>query len=466
MYKILTGKQRGLVFPVMCNGHLKIDYSENVPDSTYDLGYGIFAHTGSFSMEAIVTPFDINGDGQNSRIASFSTGGKDRPSEIIDDTCDLSTSYRNRITMNSTANLKVGMLVVFETLTSPANFPEFTKIASIDSSTQVTTTKNFIGNAQTNTRIYFKIPDSIKIMPSNPKLDVTGSTALIDNNYQSSLYLSNTNRLTHAMQIFASTGISLKLENATHTNVNQPAGYRLNCAVNLGGDIDTFHSDVVINPALGKQFFYRGTEDKIGFETDGLIKYKKVTTLTGFNGSNSITGVNSLLSISLNEVVYIKSGSGFVSLGRVTVRSGSTLTTTGAASSTSITSTTTDLYLPLERNAAYINQQFHVACVFNAATSAFRMFLNGKEVKLYNEANQLDNTHSGTADFNFGNGDIYIGSAGSAIGAGSATTNNQFMGILHELSIVRAVKQTFNIRNLLPNYDDTLLYLQFEEIDL
>ena len=85
---------------------------------------------------------------------------------------------------------------------------------------------------------------------------------------------------------------------------------------------------------------------------------------------------------------------------------------------------------------------------------------------LYNESNELDNSHSGTADFNFGNGDIYIGSSGSAVGAGSATTNNQFMGILHELSIIRTIKQTFNIRNLLPNYDDTLLYLRFEEIDL
>ena len=61
MYDILTGKQRALVFPVMCNGHVKIDYSENVPDSADDVGYGIWSHSGDFTFEAIVTPYDING---------------------------------------------------------------------------------------------------------------------------------------------------------------------------------------------------------------------------------------------------------------------------------------------------------------------------------------------------------------------------------------------------------------------
>ena len=60
MYDILLGKQKGLVFPVMCNAHVKIDYSDNVPD----LNYGIWEHTGSFTFESIITPYDINGVGQ------------------------------------------------------------------------------------------------------------------------------------------------------------------------------------------------------------------------------------------------------------------------------------------------------------------------------------------------------------------------------------------------------------------
>ena len=53
----------------MCNGYVTIDYAENVPDAgtsadtTDDIPYGIWAHTGSFTIEAVVTPYDIMGAG-------------------------------------------------------------------------------------------------------------------------------------------------------------------------------------------------------------------------------------------------------------------------------------------------------------------------------------------------------------------------------------------------------------------
>ena len=57
MYNVFAGKQRSLVFPVMCNGFATIDYAENIPDAgtssdtTDDVTYGIWAHTGSFTIE-------------------------------------------------------------------------------------------------------------------------------------------------------------------------------------------------------------------------------------------------------------------------------------------------------------------------------------------------------------------------------------------------------------------------------
>ena len=72
MYNVLTGKQRGLVFPILCNGCVKVDYSDNIPDtgsnsdSSDDVGYGLWAHTGSFTLETIITPYDINGYGTHS----------------------------------------------------------------------------------------------------------------------------------------------------------------------------------------------------------------------------------------------------------------------------------------------------------------------------------------------------------------------------------------------------------------
>jgi hypothetical protein len=72
MYRVLTGKQRSLVFPIMCNACVKIDYSDNIPSgvdgstTTDDITYGIWGHKDSFTIEALVTPYDVNGYGRHS----------------------------------------------------------------------------------------------------------------------------------------------------------------------------------------------------------------------------------------------------------------------------------------------------------------------------------------------------------------------------------------------------------------
>ena len=72
MYRVLTGKQRSLVFPIMCNACVKINYTDNIPKgydtstTTDDIAYGIWGHDDSFTIEATVTPYDINGYGRHS----------------------------------------------------------------------------------------------------------------------------------------------------------------------------------------------------------------------------------------------------------------------------------------------------------------------------------------------------------------------------------------------------------------
>tara|TARA_R110000744_G_scaffold2411_1_gene9798 strand:+ start:5427 stop:6623 length:1197 start_codon:yes stop_codon:yes gene_type:complete len=81
MYDIYVGNQKCLVFPIMCNAYVKIGYTENIPDvegtpsdTTDDIPYGLWAHEGSFSFEAIVTPYDINGEtNPRDRVASVVT---------------------------------------------------------------------------------------------------------------------------------------------------------------------------------------------------------------------------------------------------------------------------------------------------------------------------------------------------------------------------------------------------------
>jgi len=60
MYDTLVGKQRALIFPVMCNGFIKIDKTKNIPDEPY----GIWAYSGPFTFEFVITPYDVNGYGK------------------------------------------------------------------------------------------------------------------------------------------------------------------------------------------------------------------------------------------------------------------------------------------------------------------------------------------------------------------------------------------------------------------
>ena len=68
---IFAGDTKALVFPVMCDGYIKLDYSggdtsKNEPETELALRGGFWGHQGDFSIEAVITPYDVNGYGTNS----------------------------------------------------------------------------------------------------------------------------------------------------------------------------------------------------------------------------------------------------------------------------------------------------------------------------------------------------------------------------------------------------------------
>jgi len=71
MQTVTIGSKKGLVFPIMCNGCVKIDYSDNIPDlegdtlTSTDLPYGIWGNKGSFIFDIILTPYETNGSSSN-----------------------------------------------------------------------------------------------------------------------------------------------------------------------------------------------------------------------------------------------------------------------------------------------------------------------------------------------------------------------------------------------------------------
>ena len=372
MYHILTGKQRSLVFPVMCNARVKMDYSSNIPDiegspsdTTDDTGFGIWGHTGTFTFESVITPYEING-------------------------------------------------IVFS-----GSLPD---------------TKS-----------------SHKIMPNG--------AATSDS--ESNKYLSTTARLTHEMMIFYNTNFQVSLVNDTDHLYGQPAEYKIRVRLKLGSTTDTYTTGAAISTTRGKMFVYDDlSSDNAGFDKSGRLKFREASTgATSGVGNTTLTVASASHFVDVNaQEVFYRSGFDFLSLGVITNISSTTLTITNP-NNVSLSSGT-PIYLRAYSLPNYINDSFHIACVFEELSKTLNIYLNGKLLST--------NTHTDSGAFTFDRSDIYLGSNGSdSTGAGSATTNKQFMGEMHELAITKAQRKRFPyVLNLLPNYDDALLYLRFEEVDL
>ncbi len=384
-YSIFTGKQRSLVFPIMCNGFLTLDYTDNIASTGTAIPYGLWDLDDNFTFECVLTPYEINGYG------TYRTAGS---------------------------------------ITNPSNI-----------------TKTTIGSGDSfNT-------SSKKIMPG---LSQAIFTATEQNNFESELYLPRASRITHEMRIFHSTNFQVSLVNETLHNENNPARYKIKVGIKLGtASMEYFTSDAVISPNLGSQ--YDSFVEK-GFEEDGKVKYKSIGSTTSAFSSKSADLANANQHLFDGKEVFIRDGLTFTSFGIVNSASSSAFTLK-LDPSVSVPSDSEifihgDFFEP-----AYINNTYHIACAWDNQNKGVSIFFNGRLVKT--------GTHTQTESFTMEAEDFYIGAnGGGATGANSATTNNQFMGELHELSIMSINKSEFNaVNNLMPNLNDTVLYLRFEEVD-
>tara|TARA_R100000697_G_scaffold122376_1_gene151727 strand:- start:564 stop:1727 length:1164 start_codon:yes stop_codon:yes gene_type:complete len=384
-YAIFTGKQRSLVFPIMCNGFLTLDYTDNIVSTGTGIPYGLWDLDDNFTFECVLTPYEINGYGIHR-----TTGSINKPSNI----------------------------------------------------TQTTIGSGFSFNANNK-----------KIMPG---LEQAIFTATEQNNFESELYLPRASRITHEMRIFHSTNFQVSLVNDTLHNENNPARYKIKVGIKLGtASMEHFTSDAVIIPNLGSQ--YDSFVEK-GFEEDGKVKYKSIGSTTSAFSSKTANLSNANQHVFDGKEVFIRDGFTFTSFGIVDSASSSALTLkldpSVSVSSGSEIFIHDDFFEP-----SYINNTYHVACSWDNQNKEVLVFLDGRLIKT--------GTHTQTDSFTMEAEDFFIGAnGGGATGANSATTNNQFMGELHELSFMNIRKTEFNgINNLTPNLNNTVLYLRFEEVD-
>ena len=98
-----VGDTRALVFPVMCDGHLKIEYDDYNSDdlagsNTIDESkHPLWDYGGPFSIEAIITPYDVNGIGHRTsgqgRLDSTKTPPS--PNLSLDDQENTTSNYQS-----------------------------------------------------------------------------------------------------------------------------------------------------------------------------------------------------------------------------------------------------------------------------------------------------------------------------------------------------------------------------------
>ena len=411
-YSIFAGKQKSLVFPIMCNGFLTIDYAKNVPDATTsadtsdDIPYGIWAHRGSFTFEAIVTPYDINGSG---------------------------TYTSNQVHL-------------------PQNF-------------------------------------SKKIFPESAQ------TAGFVSTEESSLYMYKDERLDHRMTLFYSPTFQVFLQNVSKHNYRNPAEYKIVVKLKLGSNsIETFTSPIAIQPTKDTYVKYSSSDTFNGLDANGRTAFIKLGEsavgsfgYTGGNMNGTFVVHNSAFPVNSTvhgaQDVFVKDGDSYFQIGTLKNLATTFLSihpNSGPITDyTSLLNSGAEIFIEAEKDCAYVNNLFHVACSYDDTDKRINIFLDGSLI--------FTGTSSNTETFEFLRENMYIGANATGTHGGafnailenrgargggtnadsSAVTNEQFMGELHEMSFVNIVRNQFSsITNLTPNYANTLLYLRFEEVDV
>lgn len=379
MYDVYVGNKKSLVFPIMCNAHVSISYSENVPDieltpsdTTDDIPYGIWAHDGDWTVEALITPYDINGSG------STATGA----------------GRQNRLAQNTQR----------------------------------------------------------AVMPANG----TGS-------FLSEAYLSTNDRYGHKMCFFKCANFSLYLQNETTNNFNQPAEYSIRIEYNYSGGNSSITTDPVILSSNSRSYEYGNAyyENYVdGFTEDGRIRYNWAADVVPAQSSPSAVIDTDTSKFAVGQKVFIRENEfDFTLLGTITgvdVPSSGKITL-DTATTTALT-LTQKLFVETYKEPKYIDNIHHIAVAYSSTAQKISIYYNGNLVKTGTKtlASEI---------LTFGREDIIIGK--KTTGDVSASADCQFMGEIHELSVVGNYQKSFRyINNLMPKYSETLLFLQFEEENL
>ena len=246
-YRIYAGNKKALVFPIMGDGYVHLDYSKHIPqgpdgaaysEATHgieidegadddDAKYGLWSLADSFTMEGIITPYDVNGFGHR-LITDYISGGG---------TPTLATKYNSaslELPLNKFYSPR-GQLGTGNSSRTSAYFShELVAYLAVDVNDSATTlTLSNIDNIMggTNIRIGNEQMEVVSISTSKTIVVARAQNGTTATAHFANAEIYGDNRINHKMTIFHNETCQFYLKNMTRTTMNQPAEYKLGCVI-------------------------------------------------------------------------------------------------------------------------------------------------------------------------------------------------------------------------------------------
>ena len=419
-YEVFIGERKSLVFPVMCHGHLRIDYSDEVAGQNY----GIFGHDESVTIQTILTPYDINGFGYEL--------SQDNP---------------------------IGKMGV---LTSKKTPPALQSLAFSIRDSGGSTTDTF--DADNHIR---RKSESGTYFGYNTAQDYQK-----DSEYEMMIFY-NTNL---QLSLIESTTTNVNQPSEYKIKLGVVAGGTFD-------SITTTDAVITANNITSDSTRWKGTAITYGYDSSGSgAAYEKIATIQSENYSgssdgvtgNSIVitgGINNNLLFNAGQKLYTRNGQTFTHAATVATTASSLTFTVNAGHSLENDDV---LYIEAYKEALYLVTPYHIAASYDVVSGNMNIYVNGalvvnKKHSNYGEDFEIaaEDCFIGADNLAGGNDFTDSGSSTSSSDANISNDRRQFMGELHEFAITKGIQDSFmNVDTLIPNYRQTLLYYRFEEVDL
>ena len=277
-YRIYSGDKKSLVFPIMGDGYVHLDYSKHIPSGTDTTqvgeGYGLWGHKSSFTIEGIITPYDINGFGWTLGAdymmldSAGDAGGTATVSANVDAT-NLELPFNDKA-FSAVGNVGVassrssayfshnhvaylGVSISSTTAGQTAATPDYIVLTNVedlrgDNHIRINNEKMKIVSIE---RLFGK-KTKVRVLRGQDGTTATTHTA------GDKVYTDN--RLYQKMTLFYNNNCEFYLKNMTRTNMNQPAEYKIGCVIkgkDKNGNTRTVTTES-INPVITADKEYYG----------------------------------------------------------------------------------------------------------------------------------------------------------------------------------------------------------------